>query len=129
ALIWFFGAAERPEGPLEGQAPSRRTSVIDNPESKFILLHCRLSRRLLGSLTMLAIKMTFRVTQLSEDGIGAESPEKIAPLGEVLFQEMRCFFGVLPPLDVLNDTLREGEIVNGKNLMFRWRPFELSMPE
>ncbi len=78
---------------------------------------------------MLAIKMTSRVTQLSEDGIGAESPEKIAPLGEVLFQEMRCFFGVLPPLDVLNDTLREGEIVNGTNLMFRWRPFELSMPE
>lgn len=77
----------------------------------------------------LAIKMTFTVTQLSLDCIGPESSEKSAPLGEVLFLEMRCFFGVLPRFDVLNDTLREGEIVNGKNLMFRWRPFELSQSE
>lgn len=70
--------------------------------------------------------MTFTVTQLSENGIGPESPEQTAPLGDALFREMRCFFDVLPPLDVLNDTLRRGQIVNARNQMFRWTPFELS---
>jgi len=70
--------------------------------------------------------MTFTVTQLSEDSIGPESLERNLPLGDVLFREMRCFFNVLPRLDVLNDTLRQGEIVNARNQMFRWRPFELS---
>jgi hypothetical protein len=73
--------------------------------------------------------MTFTVTQLSEGGIGPESPKQSAPLGKVLFQEMRCFFGVLPRFDVLNDTLREGQIVNAENQMFRWTPFELSGSE
>ena len=77
----------------------------------------------------LAVKMTFTVTQLGLDEIGAESPEKTAPLGDVLFREMRCFFGILPRFDVLNDTLREGQIVNAENQMFRWRPFELSRSE
>ncbi len=75
---------------------------------------------------MLAIEVTFTVTELSLDDIGTESPAKTAPLGEVLFKEMRCFFGVLPRLDVLNDTLSQGEIVNTENLLFRWRPFGLS---
>jgi hypothetical protein len=75
------------------------------------------------------MKMTFTVTQLDMDSIGPESPEKTAPLGKALFVEMRCFFGVLPRLDVLNATLREGQIVNAENLMFRWRPFELSQFE
>jgi len=73
--------------------------------------------------------MTFTVTQLREDGVGPESQELTAPLGEALFREMQCFFRVLPRLDVLNDTLREGEIVNTKNQMFRWIPFELSESE
>ena len=83
-------------------------------------------RRVAGSLAM---TMTFTVTQLDEDSIEPESPEKTAPLGEVLFREMRRFFHVLPRLDVLNDTLREGQIVNTINQMFRWRPFELSDSE
>jgi len=73
--------------------------------------------------------MTFTVTQLSEDGIGPESPERSAALGEVLFREMQCFFGVLPRIDVLNDTLRDGQIVNARNQMFCWTSFELSESE
>lgn len=75
---------------------------------------------------MLGIGMTFTVTQLDIDSIGTESPVRTAPLGEALFLEMRCFFGVLPRLDVLNETLRQGQIVNVDNQMYRWRPFELS---
>jgi len=73
--------------------------------------------------------MTFTVTQLTEEKIGPQSPEQTMSLGEALFQEMRCFFGVLPRLDVLNATLRDGEVVNAKNQLFRWRPFELSASE
>jgi hypothetical protein len=75
------------------------------------------------------MKMTFTVTQLAEDGIGPESPKTAAPLGEVLFHEMQCFFGVLPRFDVLNETLRKGQIVNAKNQMFQWCPFKLSRAE
>ncbi|MSR64741.1 MAG: hypothetical protein EXS18_03050 [Verrucomicrobiae bacterium] len=75
------------------------------------------------------MNMTFTVTQLAEDSIGPESSKRTAPIGEVLFQEMRCLFGVLPRFDVLNDTLRQGQIVNAKNQEFRWSAFELSRSE
>jgi hypothetical protein len=48
------------------------------------------------------------------------------PLGEALFGEMRCFFGVLPRFDVLNGDLRQGrswiprtDCFNGLDLSFR----------
>src|SRR4051812_28034786 len=69
--------------------------------------------------------MKFTVTPLGPDGVGATSEERTASVGEVLFQEMRCFFGVIPPLDVLNATLRGGQIVGAENRWFRWTPFEL----
>ena len=75
------------------------------------------------------MNLTFTVTQLSEDGIGPESPKKTLPLGEALFRQMRCFFGVLPRFDVLNDTLRQGQIVNAQNQEFQWSAFELSNSE
>ncbi len=81
---------------------------------------------ILHNRVILAMKITYTVTQLTESGICPESPKKTAPLGEVLFHEMQCFFGVLPPLDVLNDTLRQGQIVNVKNQLFQWSQFELS---
>jgi len=75
------------------------------------------------------MNLTFTVMQLYEGAVGPESPKKTMPLGEALFREMRCFFGVLPPFDVLNDDLRQGEIVNAKNQQFQWNPFELSAAE
>ena len=72
------------------------------------------------------MNLTFTVTQFSEDGIGPESPKKTLPIGEVLFQEIRCFFGVLPRFDVLNDILRRGQIMNTENQQFQWNAFELT---
>ena len=71
----------------------------------------------------------FTMTQLFETGVGPQSPKKTMPLGEALFREMRCFFGVLPRFDVLNGDLRQGQIVNSKNQQFEWAPFELSPSE
>ena len=74
--------------------------------------------------------MKFTITPLSPDGIGAVSEEKTASIGQVLFQEMRrCFFGVIPPFEVLNATLREGQTIDTENRWFRWTPFELSSSE
>ena len=39
------------------------------------------------------------------------------------------FLHVLPRFDVLNDILRQGQIVNVENQMFEWQPFELSNVE
>lgn len=74
--------------------------------------------------------MKFTITPLDPDGAEATSPEMTASVGEVLFHEMRrCFFGVIPPFDVLNVTLRAGEIVDTENRCFHWTPFELSPSE
>jgi hypothetical protein len=75
------------------------------------------------------MNLAFTVTQLCEDGMGPESPQITMPLGEALFKEMQCFFGVLPRFDVLNEDLRQGQIVNTKNQLFRWSRFELSPSE
>jgi hypothetical protein len=75
------------------------------------------------------MNLTFTVTQLSEDGIGPESPKNTMPLGEALFGEMCCFFGVLPRFDVLNGDLRQGQIVDTEDRLFQWIGFELSPAE
>src|SRR6266542_3157521 len=69
--------------------------------SRVVLAHA--SRQLPSWLIFdVSQKMTFTITPLTGATAGAESDKHSVPLGEALFCEMRCFFDVLPPLDVLN---------------------------
>lgn len=46
------------------------------------------------------------------------------PLGQFVFQRL-IFFGVLPPLGILNATLRDGHAISDDNMRCEWPPFEL----
>lgn len=47
-------------------------------------------------------------------------------LGEFLFKEADCFFGVLPPFAMLNSTLQKGKLFSTHNTILQWKPMRLS---
>ncbi|MGH1470663.1 MAG: hypothetical protein ACRBCS_05680 [Cellvibrionaceae bacterium] len=47
-------------------------------------------------------------------------------IGEFLFVEAGCFFGVLPPYSMLNSTLMKGRLFSAHNTILEWKPMRLS---
>jgi hypothetical protein len=71
----------------------------------------------------------FRTSVLDEQGLGPPSEWMEAQLGEFLFRRLECFHGVLPPISILNATLRLGGAATGQNIAHHWAPFELGETE
>ncbi|MDO3386375.1 hypothetical protein QWI17_11050 [Gilvimarinus sp. SDUM040013] len=75
------------------------------------------------------MNIEYRRVPLTEDGLGPEEGPFLEPLGYVLFVEKACYFGVLPPIEILNEMFNEGSIVSNRNFNLLWSPFKLSNEE
>jgi hypothetical protein len=75
---------------------------------------------------------------LIEGEVRLESYERDRPLSDLVFGELggNChWFGLVPPIEVLNQELRNGGAVvpgpipNEKQFFFNWEPFEVTQEE
>ncbi len=76
------------------------------------------------------MEIQYTKRRITADGI-QDDIEKVvgslsARIGQFLFVEAGCFFGVLPPFSMLNKTLMKGKIVSAHNTILEWRPLRLS---
>ena len=70
------------------------------------------------------IEIAFRESVLLDEETFSPGEIRQLPLGEFIFTRL-MFFGVLPPLDILNATLSDGQGVSADNEHFVWPPFHL----
>ncbi|MGI1679830.1 MAG: hypothetical protein K6L75_13900 [Cellvibrionaceae bacterium] len=61
-----------------------------------------------------------------DNGFGDNNASLTAELGEFLFVEAGCFFGVLPPFSMLNSTLMKGKLFSAHNTILEWEPRRIS---
>ncbi|MCW8196062.1 hypothetical protein F6455_14815 [Proteobacteria bacterium 005FR1] len=70
--------------------------------------------------------ITYTRRQFTSAGLGdREGPFTVA-LGQFLFVEAACYFGVLPPFGLLKNTLAKGRVISAEGAVLEWKPLRLS---
>jgi len=76
------------------------------------------------------MEIQYTKRRITADGIQGDVEKVVGLLstriGQFLFVEAGCFFGVLPPFSMLNKTLMKGKIVSAHNTILEWKPLRLS---
>lgn len=70
--------------------------------------------------------ITYTRRQFTVDGLGERTGPFSAPLGYFLFVEAACYFGVLPPFTMINNTLVKGRLISADNVVLEWRPMRIN---
>lgn len=71
------------------------------------------------------MKITYTCRQLTAEGFGKRQGPYTRPVGYFLFVEAACYFGVLPPFRMLNNTLAQGRLISADNVLLEWQPFRI----
>jgi len=64
--------------------------------------------------------------ELLAGGLSQPHGPFVANLGYFLFEEAGCYFGVLPPFNMLNKTMQTGRLISAENTVLEWKPRRIS---
>jgi hypothetical protein len=72
------------------------------------------------------MEITYTRRQFTSAGLSVREGPFTVALGQFLFVEAACYFGVLPPFSILKNALAKGRVISAEGVVLEWKPFRLS---